>query len=51
MIAKERVMHTEFCLEILMERSYLHYTQTWGSNVKDIMGKLLTFLSAASIHN
>jgi hypothetical protein len=48
---EERIMHTEFCLEILMERSYLDYTQTWESSVKEVMGKLLTSLLDASIHN
>jgi hypothetical protein len=48
---EERIMHMEFCLEILMERSYLDYAQTWESNVKDIVGKLLTYLVDASVHN
>jgi hypothetical protein len=51
MIVEERIMHTEFCLEILMERSYLDYTQTWGSNVKEIIGKYLTSLLDASVYN
>jgi len=41
MIVEERIMHTEFCLDILMERSYLDYTQTWECNVREIMGRLL----------